>query len=327
MAKPTTREGLKQWCLRRLGAPVIEINTDDDQLEDRIDEALEKFHEYHHEGTEKMYLKAQIRASTLTIQESNAADFPKGSIITGRTSGAKAKCVEQSDGLESEGSTILVINATRDGEFIDGEKIENNRDDTTATLALSDAVTLNEWDKKYVEVSDLVFGITRILHFTGGATSTGNLFDYQYQLRLHDLYNLSSTSMLYYTQIMQYIDLIDFTLNPKPMMNFNRMQNRLHILIDWDRDILPGDYVVAECYRALDPDEFTKTWHHPWLLEYVTELFRLQWGENLYKYNGVQLPGGVTVNAVGVIDRAERNIEKLQQKLIDEEAPLEFFLG
>lgn len=327
MAKPTTREELKQWCLRKIGAPVIEINADEDQLEDRIDEALLKFYEYHHEGTEKMYLKAQIRASTLTIQGTNAADFQTGCIITGRTSGAKAKVVVQTDGLESEGNTILVINASRDGEFLNGEVIENNRDDTTATLALSNAVTLNEWDNKYVEVSDLVWGVTRLLHFTGGATSTGNLFDYQYQLRLHDLYNLSSTSMLYYTQIMQYIDLIDFQLNPKPMMNFNRLQNRLHILIDWDRDVLPGDYVVAECYRALDPEAFERVWQNPWLMAYTTELFRLQWGDNLYKYNGVQLPGGVTVNADGLIARAEANIARLEQKLIDEAPPLEMFLG
>ena len=326
MAKPTSRSGLKQWALNRLGAPVLEINTDDDQLEDRIDEALEKFHEYHHEGTEKVYLKEQIRASTMTIVGANGDDFNNGSTVTGLTSGATARIARQSDGVVSTGNTLIVTRVKDNGDFLDGETIENE-DGVQAVLVPADAITVREWDNKYVNVSDLVFGITRILHFGGGAQSSGNLFDFQYQLRLHDLYNMTSTSMLYYTQIMQYIDLIDWTLNPKPMMNFNRMQNQLHLLIDWDRDVQPGDYVVAECYRGLDPDVFTKVWHHPWLLNYTVELFRLQWGENLYKYNGMQLPGGTTVNAEGIIARAEKGIEKLEQQLIDEAPPLEMFLG
>lgn len=325
MAKPTTREGLKKWALKRLGAPVIEINADDDQLEDRIDEALAKFQEYHHEGTEKMYLKAQIRASTLTIQESNAADYRNTSIITGQTSGAKAKVIIQSDGVKSDGSTIVCINVNTDGEFIDGETIDNG-EGVTSTLANAGAVTLGEWDLKYVEVSPLVYGVTRLLHF-GGSSSAQNVFDFQYQLRLHDLYNLTSTSMIYYTQIHQHIDLIDFLLNPKPMINFNRLQNRIHLLIDWDRDVVVGDYIVAECYRVLDPADYVRTWGHPWLLEYATELFRLQWGENVFKFNNMQLPGGVTVNADAIISRAERNLEKLEERLTDEGAPLEMFLG
>ena len=321
MSKPTTREELKLWALRRLGAPVLEINADDEQLDDRLDEALEKFNEYHHEGTEKMYLKAQIKASILVVAEGNAGDYTVTDTITGETSGATARVIRQSDGLASTGNNIVVRNIFLTGEFLPGETIGNGT--ITSTLV---SVTAGEWDLKYVEVPDLVFGISRILHFAGGSSSN-DIFDFQYQLRLHDLYNLTSTSMVYYTQIMQHISLIDFTLNPKPMMNFNRMQNRLYLIIDWDRDIVPGDYIVAECYRGLDPAVFPKVWDHPWLKLYTVELFRLQWGDNLYKYKDMQLPGGVTVNADGIIARAEAGIEKLEHKLISEQGPDEIFIG
>lgn len=326
MAKPTTREGLKLWALRRLGAPVIEINADDDQLDDRIDEALEKFQEYHHEGVVKMYLKHKVTPSTLTIDDADdIVGFENNNIVTGETSGATARIIKASDGQATEGTTIVVRDANIEGTFLDGETITSNGGGE-ATLIDTDAVTLGTIDLRYIDVPDLVFGITRLLHF-GGTTSAGNIFDFQYQLRLHDLYNLTSTSMIYYTQIMQHIDLIDFTLNAKPMLNFNRMQNRVYPLINWYSDIVAGDHVVLDGYMGLDPEEFTKTYHHPWLLKYTTELFRLQWGENLSKYRNLELPGRVTLNADAIIARAEAGIEKLERELITEAGPLEMFLG
>lgn len=326
MAKPITRQELKLWALRRLGAPVLEINADDDQLDDRLDEALMKFQEYHHEGVVKMYMKHKIRASTLTIVESDPEGFETGTKIVGVDSGASAMIVKQSDGLESSGNTLVVRDVLLHGEFIDGETIETHDGEFSATLVSPNAVTLGEIDHHYIEVPDLVYGVSRLLHL-GGTSSSHNIFDFQYQLRLHDLYNLTSTSMIYYTQIMSHISLIDFTLNAKPMMNFNRLQNRVYPLINWHSDVLPGDYVMLDGYMGLDPEEFTKTYHHPWLMKYTTELFRLQWGENLFKFNGMALPGGVTVNATGIIDRAEANMAKLEDDLIREAGPLELFIG
>ncbi len=328
MAHPNSRKTLKEYCLRELGAPVLEINVDDDQLEDRIDEAVEKWQEYHHEGVEKMYLKHKILATTLTIVEPVAEDFEIAHIITGETSGATARVMVQSDGLASEGNTIICRDALRAGEFIDGETITTEAG-ATATLIDPNAVTLGEIDKRYIELPPFIYGVVRILHIGGGGgyTNAGNIFDFQYQLRLHDLYDLTSTSMVYYTQVMAHLTLIDFTLNAKPMINFNRMQDRVYPLINWDGDVVPGDYVVLECYRGLDPSAYPKVWNNPWLKEYTTELFRRQWGYNLNKFNGTQLPGGVTLNGGEMIVTANANLAALKQRLIDESGPCEFFMG
>jgi hypothetical protein len=65
MAVPTTRTEFKEYCLRKLGKPVIEINVDDDQVDDRIDETLRYYWDYHFDGTEKIYYKQQITANNV----------------------------------------------------------------------------------------------------------------------------------------------------------------------------------------------------------------------------------------------------------------------
>lgn len=326
MSAATTREALKLYALRALGAPVLEINVDDDQLQDRIDEALQKYQEYHHEGVEKMYLKHQIKATTITIVDGNAGDYEESKIIVGSDSGATARIIVQSDGVRSADNTLVVRDALGAGTFIDGEEITCANLGLTSHLAVSDAVTLGEIDTHYIEVPDLVYGITRLLHL-GGSTTSGNIFDFQYQLRLHDMYNLTSSSMIYYSQVMSHLTLLDHLLNAKPMMNFNRMQNRLYPLIDWDRDVVVGNYLVAEAYRGLDPAEFSKVWNHPWLKSYTTALFRRQWGQNLSKFGGLVLPGGVTLNGDAMMDKATQEITELEDRLRSEAGPLEFFMG
>ena len=60
MAKPTTKQQLIDYCLRKLGAPVLEINVDDDQIDDLVDDAIQLFNERHFDGVERMYLKYKI---------------------------------------------------------------------------------------------------------------------------------------------------------------------------------------------------------------------------------------------------------------------------
>lgn len=317
----TSREQLKQYALRALGAPVLEINVDDDQLEDRVDEALEYWRLYHNEGIEKVYLKHQINASTLTLTTNNAETFPLGSIITGVTSGAKAKVVNQTN-KASAGNELIVRNVV--GTFQAGESITDST--ATATLASTNFYTEGETEKKYIELPDIVYGVTRLLPFSGTQTSK-SMFDIQYQLRLNDLYDLTSTSIIYYKQVMGHLSMLDLELNGRPMFRFNRLQNRLYPDINWEADIAPGDYVVLECYRALDPVVFTRVWGEPWLKHYVTALFKRQWGVNLKKFGGIQLPGGVTLDGQGMYDEAVSEIKELEDELQNKAAPLEFFLG
>lgn len=242
----TSREGLKQYALRSLGAPVVEINVDDDQLEDRLDEALEYWRQYHYEGVERVYLKH--------------------------------------------------------------------------------AVTQTDIDNKYIPINSLVYGITRVIPVTQ-ASSTKNLFDMQYQLRLHDLYDLTSTSIIYYQMVMNHISLLDFELNGPQLFRFNRMQDRLYVDCNWAQDLPLGSLVVVEAYRVLDPQEFIKVYNEQWLKHYVTALFKRQWATNIKKFSGIQLPGGVTLDGDKLYDEATGEIKELEDELMTKSAPLEFFLG
>lgn len=316
-----SRQEFAEYCLRDLGAPVLEINVADEQLEDRIDEALEFWRLYHPEGIEKIYMKQLIRASTLTIDSEIGNQFHTNMIITGQTSGAKARVTHQRD-LYSSGTTIYVRGIT--GTFVDGEVITS--DNITAQLVAENAVFLGEIDKKYIETNDLVYGVTRILPFSGTSTSK-SMFDLQYQLRLNDLYDLASTSVIYYSQVMGHLSLLDQVLNGKPMFDFNRLQNRIYPRINWEYDIEPGEWMVVEAYRALDPAEFSRLWNEEWLKRYGVALIKRQWGTNLKKFGGLQLPGGVTLDGPTIYNEAMEEIKELKDELMTKSSPLEFFMG
>jgi hypothetical protein len=324
MAIVNSRQGLKEYCLRNLGAPVLEINVDDDQLEDRIDEALEYWRLYHHEGIEKFYLKHQIKASTLRLTTEVAQDFPLQR-IRGLTSGATAVVTTQID-KKSQGTELIIFQTQ--GTFVSGETIETIEGITPYVSAVLDTnpLTLGELDTKFIELSDWVYGVTRMIPFAGTQTSK-SMFDIQYQLRLNDLYDLTSTSIIYYKQVMSHLSLLDMELNGKPMFRFNRLQNRIYPDINWETDILRGGFVVLECYRALNPAEFPKLFNEPWLKHYTTALFKRSWGTNLKKFQGVQLPGGVTIDGQGLYQEAIQEIKELEDELVNKSAPLDFFLG
>jgi hypothetical protein len=315
----TSREQLKQYCLRALGHPVVEINADDDQLEDRIDEALEYWRQYHPDGIEKLYMKFQITASEANLTTSVAANFMLGERVTS-SSGGTAQVAKEIN-RQSSGTKLLLRNVR--GTFAGGDTITGTTSNVTALL---DSLVLGTYDKKYVEVPDLVYGITRVLPFSQ-ASSSKNIFDLQYQLRLNDLYDLTSTSIIYYKTVMSHLALLDLELNGHPLYRFNRRQSKLFLDINWDTDLALGDFVVVECYRALDPAENAKVWDDAWLKHYVTALFKKQWAVNIKKFSGIQLPGGVTLDGDKLYDEATGEVKDLEDELITKAAPLEFFLG
>lgn len=317
----SSRQQLKEYCLRSLGAPVLEINVDEDQLEDRLDEAIEYYREYHSDGIEKVYLKQSITASVLNLSSAVAGNFALSTRVTGATSGATAEVTKETNRV-STGTTLLVRNVT--GTFVAGETISGGG--VTATLAATNPVVLGVYDKKYFEVPDLVYGVQRVLPFSQ-ASSSKNIFDLQYQLRLNDLYDLTSTSIIYYKTVMSHLALLDLELNGHPQFRFNRRQGRLHLDINWETDLVLGDFVVLEVYRVLDPNEFTKVYNDPWLKHYTTALFKRQWAINIKKFQGLQLPGGVTLDGNSLYDEAVNEIKDLEEELKNKSAPLEFFLG
>lgn len=318
----SSRQDLKEYALRALGAPVIEINVDDDQLEDRIDEALEYWNIYHYDGIERMYLKHRLMASTLKITSDNGNLFEQGVTVTGQTSGATARVTPRIMNEPVDNTIIPVRNV--EGDFIAGEFISDGIH--TATIADADFLTLGDFDKKYIQLPDIVFGVTRVLPFSATSVSA-SMFDIQYQLRLHDLYDLTSTSIIYYKMVMGHLSMLDMELNAKPSVDFNRLQGRVYPRINWDTSVKPGDYMIIEGYRAMDPTQFSKVWNETWLKRYVIALFKRQWAMNIKKFSGVQLPGGAALNGQGLYDEAIREIEALEQELIDKQSPLSFFLG
>ena len=305
MATPASRAEFKTYCLRKLGFPVIEINVDDDQVEDRIDDALSYFQDYHFDGTEKMYMKHQL--------------------------------------------TVADIN------------------------------------RRWIYAPDAVTFVTGVFPFDNSNASV-NMFDLRYQLRLHDLYDFTSVSYVSYEITMQHIRTLELLFSGTPQFRFNRKQNKVFLDIDWTRDVQPGDYVIVECYRSLNPSTITLTgtvsytsgsntvtgysttfdqqflendfitfnsvdsfqvdkilsptsltvrgpmvntaanvtatisgnsdvWGDRFLKKYAYALIKMQWGNNLKKFAGVQLPGGVTLNGKEIYDEAMEELAKLEEEM------------
>ena len=317
----TSRATLTEYCLRALGEPVVEINVDDTQLEERIDEALDYWNQYHFDGAEKLYLKQKITASTLFLTTSVSASFEVGAKITGQTSGATCEVCTERD--RSAVATQIIVKKIV-GTFVAGETIQD-ASGNSAILA-NPAVELGNYDNRRIALPDTVYGVTRVIPFNA-ASSSKNLFDLQYQLRLNDLYDLTSTSIIYYKTVMSHISLLNLELNGYPLYRFNRMQGNLYLDVNWDAAFSMGDYIMIECYRALDPTQWTKVWNEPWLRKYVTALFKRQWATNIKKFGNIQLPGGVTLKGDELYAEAKEEIRELEDEMLNKSAPLEFFLG
>ena len=334
MAKPSTREELKQYCLRTLGKPVIEINVEDDQLEDRMDEGLQFFQEYHFDGVERMYNIHRITGSTVKIA-SNTGAFTVGEKITGGTSNATAKVVSSNTTVitfKSHKDTDDIANNDTTSSFSNGETITGSTSGSTA-VADTDAslVTFGDVDNHYITLSDSIIGVTGIFDIqdTGGAQTSSALLSFRYQFHLNEMPYLTATSIINYKMSMQHLQLLNDMFVGKKPLRFNRHQNRLYLDIDWDNDDLEVDeYVVAECYRIIEPATFTDVYNDMFLKKYVTALFKRQWGANLIKYEGVQLPGGTTLNGRTMFEEAITELRETEEQVsLKYELPVDFMVG
>ena len=259
MAEPATRETLKQYSLRALGKPVIEINVDDDQLEDRLDEAIQYFQQYHYDGIRRTYLKYKL----------TAADKTRLSAINGSSE--------------------------------------------TATDTPSGNTTTWYEDNNYLSVPQSVISVINIFPFSDKGNL--NLFDVRYQLRLNDLYDFSSTSVINYDVVLRHLDFLDHILVGEKPLRFNQHDNRLYIDMDWTNDLETDEWLVIECYRKLDPSTYTDVFNDIYLKRYTTALFKKQWGANLSKFGGVAMVGGVTLNGQQIYSEALGDIEKLENEI------------
>lgn len=317
MSNPSSRQELIDYCLRELGYPVLEINVDDDQIEDRIDEAFQFYREYHFDAVELVYLKQLMTNSELTISGLNAGSFDVGETITGSTSGATATVTS------SSASNKLSINNTN-GTFVASETITGTYSGETASLL---SVTIGSLDRNYIELNDSVVSVLRVLPFSS-RTRGIDLFDVRYQILLNDLYSIQSTDIIYYSQVKTQLNLMNDLLVGQKPIRFNRHQNRLYVDMSWKTDVTAGDYMIVEAYRILDPSTFTDVYNDMFLKKYATALIKKQWGTNLKKFEGVQMPGGVTLNGQKIYDEAVDELEQLKQEVQNTfQLPVDFFVG
>lgn len=322
MALPYTRQALIDWCLRKLGAPVIEINVDEDQVEQRIDEGLSYFRDYHFDGVERCYLKHQITASSLTLAGPAVGVYEKNQIIKGDTSGAEAWVYDISDDL------LTIRFKTKDGLFQLGEDITNQDSGGTATISTAaNSIEIGDLDNQYIPVIDRVISITDLVTEaspTAGA-SLGGIFDFQYQWALNNMFNLTSTDLVTYNIYKQYIDLWEFIFKGLKGIRFNRKTDRVYIdVFDYQVD----QYVILEAWVALDPEQYKEVYSDEIVREYCYNLIKLQWGNNLKKFEGIQLQGGTTLNGQKIYDEAYEDLEKLRERVRNEfELPPDMLVG
>ena len=307
MAAPATRQQLIDYCLRELGHPVIEINVDDDQVSDRIDAALQYYQDYHYDGVERLYLKQQVTATRITLSTSNASSFALGVTVTGSSSGAYATVCSELN-TTSNGTTLLVKGST--GNWTTGETIVGSNGTTAAVVSVS----LGNVDRQYFELDDSIIGVRRVLPFSAVNTGQSYMWDIRYQMRLNDMFDLLSTSIIYYEQVKSHLALIDQLLVGSKSFRFQRHQNRLYLDMSWNTDVSVGEYVIVECYKILDPNTWTDVYNDRFLKRYTTALIKKQWGNNLKKFAGIQMPGGVTLNGKEIYDEAVAEIEYLENE-------------
>jgi len=170
-----------------------------------------------------------------------------------------------------------------------------------------------EETQNYIQVPDAVIGIEKVWKVDSRAIAS-NMFNLTYQIFLNEIYYFSSMELLSYTQTKRYLEDIDFILHPDKQIRFNRRQNRLYIDSDYS-SMKKDDYLIIECYRTLDPNDFTKVYNDPFLKRYFTALLKKQWGQNLIKYQGVKLPGGVELNGRQIYDDGVAEITALEETM------------
>jgi hypothetical protein len=321
MAAPNSKATLSDHCLRSLGAPVLEINVDDDQIDDRIDEALQFYQFYHSDAVEKVFLKHEVTNSTLTLSAAVAGNFTVGEIITGGTSGAKAL-------IKTATGTKITYNVLVDFSkvFAANETITGTDSGATATVA---SIVKGNMENGYIDIPELVQDVIQVFPIKEAVSST-NMFDIKYQMHLNDIYSLGFLgSLSEYVMTQQWLSLLDMVIDSgKKHLSFDKHKDQLRIDMDWAKEVEAGEYIIIECNRIIDPNTYTEVYNDYFLKKYATALIKRQWGTNLLKFEGMVMPGGVTFNGRQLFDDANEELLKLEEECrLNWEQPVDFYVG
>ena len=268
MAQPSTRQELIDYCKRKLGAPVLEINVADEQIEDLVDDAVQFFQERHFDGVYQTFFKYKVTQN----------DINRG----------RARGNNSSVGIVTTSATTNIVGT---------------------------ATTFNyEENSNYLQVPPGVIGVTKLFQFDSSNTITHNMFSVKYQLFLNDVYYWGTTELLSYAMVKTYLEDLDFLLNTQKQIRFNKRQDRLYLDVDWG-SLSTDTYIIIDCYAVLDPNDYSRVWNDSFIKPYLTSLIKRQWGQNMMKFTGVKLPGGVELNGRQMYDDAQREIDILMEKM------------
>ena len=268
MAQPTTRQELIDYCKRKLGAPVLEINVADEQIDDLVDDAIQLFQERHFDGVYPTFYKYKIT---------------QNDINRGRSPG--------------NNSVVGLVTTT----------VTTNIVGTATTFSYTE-------NSNYLQVPPNIIGVNKIFQFDGNNAITNNMFSIKYQLFLNDVYSFGALEILSYAMVKTYLEDLDFLLNTQKQIRFNKRQDRLYLDIDWG-SISVGTYIIIDCYSTLDPNDYTRIYNDSFLKPYLTSLIKRQWGQNLIKFQGVKLPGGIELNGRQIYDDGQKEIDVLMEKM------------
>ena len=258
MSKPSTRQQLIDYSLRKLGFPVLEINVDDDQIDDLVDDALQYFQERHFDGVERVFLKHELTEANLET------------IRTGITT-------------------------------------------TTATSGIGVTNPSFTETQNFLKLPDHVLGVEKVFKMDQSTISSG-LFNIKYQIFLNDLYYYGALDLMNYAMVKTYLEDLSRLITPDVQLRFNKRKHRLYMDIDWEQ-VSNDTFLIIDCYRLVDPANASDVYNDWWLKRYLVATIKKQWGQNLMKFQGVMLPGGVSLNGRQIFDDAVREIEQIEYEL------------
>ena len=268
MAQPSTRQELIDYCLRQLGAPVLEINVADEQIQDLVDDAVQYFQERHFDGVIQTYLKYKVTQDDI--------DRGKARPTTGT-------------GITTETATATIVG-------------------TATTFSYYE-------NSNYLQVPPDIIGINKVFQYDDAQSmSSSNMFSFKYQLFLNDIYYWGTTDLLSYSMGMSYLETMNFLLNTHKQIRFNQRQDRMYLDVDWS-NLRAGQYLIIDCWRSMDPSNYSRVWNDSFLKPYLTALIKRQWGQNLIKFQGVKLPGGIEFNGRQLYDDAQLELDRIKEKM------------
>jgi len=275
MAQPSSRQELIDYCLRQLGAPVVEINVADEQVQDLLDDAIQMFQQRHFDGVIQTFLKYEITQADKDRAQAVPPGAPSG---------------RGSVGMASTSVTSDIVG-------------------TTTTFTYYE-------NSNYLEIPKDVIGINKVYQWDAlMGVSTRNMFSLKYQMFLNDVHYWGTQDILSYSMSMSYLETLNFLLNTHKAIRFNQRQDRMYLDVSYN-DLIVGDYLVIDCWKVLNPNEATGVFNDPFLKKYLTSLIKKQWGQNLIKFQGVKLPGGIEFNGRQIYDDAQAELDKIEEKMM-----------